>query len=71
MSERHDRLRELLRRTIEPARDVELEHDLWPRMLRKLQEPRSASWLDWALIALAALWLVAFPQAILALLYHL
>jgi hypothetical protein len=73
MNERNDeKLRELLRSAVEPVADTELKQDLWPRMLRKLDETTiRASWLDWALIALLPVWLVLFPEVIPALLYHL
>lgn len=73
MNERNDeKLRELLRSAEAHVTDTELKQDLWPRMLRKLDEQTiRASWLDWALIALLPLWFFLFPQAIPALLYHL
>jgi hypothetical protein len=41
-------------------------------MLRKLDEQTTrASWLDWVLIALVAMWFFLFPEVIPALLYHL
>jgi hypothetical protein len=61
----------ILRKAIPPA-DTELRRDLWPRMLRRLEEPPSAvPWLDWALVALIAAWVLLFPEAIPVLLYHL
>jgi len=73
MNELNDeKLRELLRGAIAPVADTNLKHDLWPQMLRKLDEQTvRASWLDWALIALLPLWFVVFPEVIPALLYHL
>jgi hypothetical protein len=73
MNEYHDeKLRELLRSAVPRVADTELKQDLWPRMLRKMDE-RSirASWLDWVLIALLPVWFFFFPQVIPALLYHL
>jgi len=73
MNEPNDeKLRELLRSAVAPVADTELKQDLWPRMLRKLDEQTiRTSWLDWALIALLPLWFFLFPEVILALLYHL
>ena len=67
-----EKLRELLRSAVGPIADTELKQDLWPRMLRKLDERTiRASWVDWALIALLPLWFFLFPEVILVLLYHL
>jgi hypothetical protein len=73
MNEPNDeKLREFLRSGVAPVADTDLKQDLWPQMLRKLDEqPLRASWLDWALIAVLPLWLFLFPEVILALLYHL
>ena len=73
MNKFHDEeLRELLRSAVAPVADTELEQDLWPRMLRKMDEATiRASWLDWALLALLPVWFFFFPQVIPALLYHL
>jgi len=66
-----DKIVELLKQSIPPA-DSELQRDLWPQMLRRLQE-RSAAvpWFDWALLAALALWLCLAPGTIPVLLYHL
>lgn len=67
-----EKFRELLRGAVEPTADTELKQDLWPRMLRKLdQRTIRASWFDWALIALLPVWFFLFPEVILVLLYHL
>ncbi len=73
MNERNDeRFRELLRKVIAPVANSELKRDLWPQMLRKLhQQAIRVPWYDWALAALLAVWLYLFPEAILALVYHL
>ena len=73
MNEGNDeKLRELLRSVITPVADTELKQDLWPRMLRKLDEQTiRISWLDWALMALLSVLLFLFPEVIPALLYHL
>ncbi len=73
MSEQNDeRIRERLRKSIAPAADRELKRDLWPQMLRRLDE-RSlrVPWFDWALAALLAALILFFPKVIPALLYQL
>lgn len=61
-----------LRDAIPPLRRPELNRDLWPAMLQKMNEPRvRVLWFDWLLAALAAAVLIFFPGAIPALLYHL
>ena len=55
-----------------PMTDTDLKHDLWPRMLRRLDErPARVSWLDLALLALLAIWCAIFPGVIPGLLYNL
>ena len=66
-------LREVLKRNIPPVSDTQLTHDLWPKMLRRLDQQQAVRvpWFDWALAAVAAAALVLFPGVIPALLYHL
>ena len=73
-------LRDKLRDAFPPAGDLEngteLRRDLWPEMLRRLEQSRGLSlhqvpWFDWALLAVSAAALVFFPALIPALLYHL
>jgi uncharacterized membrane protein YdfJ with MMPL/SSD domain len=66
-----EKIRELLKRNILPT-NAELDRDLWPKMLRRLEE-RSAGvpWFDWALLALVGLCLILVPDTIPLLLYHL
>jgi len=67
-----DKLRDVLRSALPPMGDVELPRDLWPRMLDRLDRRRaSVAWFDWALLAFIAIWLLIFPNALPALLYHL
>jgi hypothetical protein len=67
-----ERFKELLREAIGPVADSELKRDLWPQMLRKLdRQAIRVPWYDWALAAMVAVWLCYFPEAILALVYHL
>jgi len=69
------KIKELLQQEISPMKDTELRHDLWPQMLRKLDEQpapaRNVPWFDWALAAILSAVLLLFPGTIPALLYHL
>lgn len=67
------KIRELVRRAIPPVKDAELQRDLWPQMLKKLDEPAGVRvpWFDWALLALVVVFFGRFPKLILVLLYHL
>lgn len=63
---------ELLKREFPRLQDAELQRDLWPQMLRRLDEQRfRVPWFDWVLAAAVAAVLLFFPEAIPALLYHL
>jgi hypothetical protein len=68
-------IKTLLRAAIAPVQDAELRRDLWPQMLRKLDEQslpvNQIPWFDWALAALLGAVLFFFPGTIPALLYHL
>lgn len=65
----------LLKSAIAPVQDTELRRDLWPQMLRKLDEQsfpvNKIPWFDWALAAILGAALFFFPGTIPALLYHL
>jgi len=66
------RIRELLQRALPPA-EAQLPRDLWPEMLRRLDQgapARAVPWLDWALLAVVAIGVVAFPHSIPVLLYY-
>ena len=65
-------MNELLKSALRPVRDTELKHDLWPAMRQRIDERtlRVPMW-DWALIAAVLASIAIFPQAALALLYHL
>ena len=65
-------LQALLKREFLPVETAELQRDLWPRMLRRLEAhaPR-VPWFDWALAAAVAAMLLLFPNVIPALLYQL
>jgi hypothetical protein len=68
-------IKTLLKAAIAPVKDTELSRDLWPQMLRKLDEQPSPMniipWFDWALAAILGASLFFFPGAIPVLLYHL
>ena len=67
-----DKLRELLQKAMPPLGQTELQRDLWPTMLRRLDEhPVRVAWFDWALLALLGVSLGFFPEVIPVLLYHL
>lgn len=65
-------LKSLLKDSLAPVQHTELQRDLWPQMLRRLDEkPLRVPWFDWALVAVLAVSLLLFPETIPALLYHL
>ena len=67
-------LQALLKREFPPLQNSELQRDLWPQMLRRLDaqsEPFCIPWFDWALAAAVSAALLLFPNAIPALLYQL
>jgi hypothetical protein len=65
-------VRKQLRTATTPWPDVELKTDLWPRMLRRLEEaPVRFGWFEALLAALITLAFVAFPELIPAVFYHL
>jgi hypothetical protein len=66
-------LRDLLKQAMAPLADTELQRDLWPQMLQRLDHEQRVRipWFDWALAAIAGAALSFFPGAIPALLYHL
>jgi len=80
LENKHDgdekQLRKLLQDAIPPVGGSSSSHNLWPRMLRRIEEPSSrlssrVPWFDWALLGVAAAALLLFPALIPALLYHL
>lgn len=65
-------LQALLKREFPPFESAELQRDLWPQMLRRLDaQPPRVPWFDWALAAAVAAMLLLFPGVIPALLYQL
>jgi hypothetical protein len=73
--ENNKEIEALLKAAIAPVKDAELRRDLWPQMLRKLDEQPShgvsVPWFDWALAVILGAALFFFPGTIPALLYHL
>lgn len=65
-------MNDLLKSALPPIKDLELKRDLWPAMRQRIDERtiRVPIW-DWALIAAVLASVAIFPQAALALLYHL
>ena len=67
-----DDLKMLLKGSLRPVGGHELQRDLWPTMLRRLDQPAfQVPWWDWTLLAAAAALLLFFPGMIPALLFHL
>ena len=65
-------LKKLLKEAVKPAHHAELRRDLWPAMLRRLDEhPVRVPWWDWALLAGVIALFCFFPGTIPAVLYHL
>jgi hypothetical protein len=66
-----EEIRKLLQRAF-PAPNLELQNDLWPAMLCKLdQTPINVPWYDWGLAAVLAGILIFFPKILLLFAYHL
>ena len=72
MTEYDDRqIGDALKRSFPPAH-TELGRDLWPQVLRKLDDrPVQVPWYDWALAGVSAAMFLAFPRLILVFVYHL
>jgi hypothetical protein len=55
-----------------PAVDRELPRDLWPLMLRRMNQPDPGiPWYDWVLAGAVIVAFVFFPKLALLLAYHL
>jgi hypothetical protein len=72
MNERQDeQLRSLLWRALPSMREHELRQDLWPRMLRRLDDrPSRWTWLDYALVGVVLAGFIAYPEVIPWVLFH-
>ena len=67
-----DFIRKQLRSAMPSLNDAELKVDLWPRMLRRMEEsPATFGWLEAILVGLVALTFAIFPKLLPAVLYHL
>lgn len=73
MNEReNDELKKLMKEMLPSAGNVELQRDLWPKMLRRLEaQPIHVPWWDWALLGGVVALMLFFPGIVPALLYHL
>lgn len=74
----HDenRIKNLLKQALPPVElNAEPERDLWPAVLRRLDEDttqrKAVSWIDWALLGGLAVFAVSFPATIPVFLYYL
>lgn len=66
-----EQIRSMLKQAF-PSVDPAPKRDLWPALLRRLHERRTATpWYDWAMAAVLVGLLVAFPKFIPVLFYHL
>ena len=71
-----DELRRLLQDTVPPVGEARSRRDLWPLVVRRIEQsatrvaPR-VPWFDWALLGAAAAASLLFPALLPALLYHL
>jgi len=65
-------IRKILQQSCLPV-DPTLHRDLWPSLLRKLEDPGKGRvpWYDWAFVAATLLTVVAFPRLLLVFAYHL
>jgi len=72
MTEHDDRqIREALKQSFPPV-NAELRRDLWPAVLRKLDERSTrVPWYDWVLMGMSVGVFLFFPQLILVFAYHL
>ena len=81
-----DLLKQSLLKQSMPPSNTELQRDLWPQMVRRLDQRASRGhwlaamfsplalssvpWFDWALLALLVLGICVFPRSIPIWLYH-
>jgi hypothetical protein len=73
MSEREmDEMKKLLKEALPPVGESAPRRDLWPALLRHMDERTvRVPWWDWVLLAGAGLLTLFVPGVIPALLYHL
>jgi hypothetical protein len=67
-----DRIRKLLQKSMPPIEaELEPRRDLWPAVLKRLNEKQAAPpWFDWALLAGLVGLVAFFPTAIPVFLYY-
>jgi hypothetical protein len=71
MKPEEDKIREMLCQALPPT-NPEMKQDLWPRMLRRLDERHvRMSWVDRILLLAVSAGVIAFPAVIPQLLYQL
>ncbi|MBV8050306.1 MAG: hypothetical protein JOZ80_03910 [Acidobacteriaceae bacterium] len=71
MNNHDEKIQALLKQAFPPVQD-ELRQDLWPLMLRRMDERISpVAWFDWALLVLLIAVIAISPHSIPLLLYHL
>ena len=67
-----EKIRKLLQDTVPSVDDTGPPRDLWPQVLRRLDEaPARVPWFDWVLAGVLAALLVLSPEVIPALFYYL
>jgi len=71
MTEHDDpEIRRELKKAFPPV-NTALRRDLWPQVLRGLNQRPAVPWYDWALAGVAVGTFVFFPQLMLVFAYHL
>lgn len=71
MIEHEWEIRDALKQSF-PQVNTELQRDLWPALLRKLDANQvRVPWYDWVLVGLTVAVLLFYPRLILVLAYHL
>jgi hypothetical protein len=72
MNSDDEKIRKMLRETFPPVDDAGPRLDLWPAVLRRLDDSRArVPWYDWALAAVLLVWALLFPGGLSVLVYHL
>jgi len=67
-----EKIRTLLKGAFPPVDDAGPQRDLWPAVLRRLDEEAvRVPWFDWVCAAVLAALLLVFPEVIPALFYYL
>jgi anti-sigma factor RsiW len=67
-----EKIRKLLRAAFPPVAAAGPPRDLWPAVLRRLDEaPARVPWFDWVFAGVLAALFVLFPEVIPALFYYL